>query len=505
MASSRTSDEDTEVVSSVSSSVSFTSEDVLTYLMNYEWTSFKKFRTIPVSSVASISDANNCICRCHWRHMFHGLNFFLFTRDYNLRLSYILGIIAALVASGITIWMTYDKYMGQQTATLMTIRQKRDLRFPNITLCPKYPDAFNLSLVLSDIQVRLSVDVGINDTDINNLIAFALSGAGLDNFDPIISQWDDDYINRLAIWFRKWQSNRNLSDFYSFLFDEAGYKCADFFTYCYYAGDEIPCCDIFKFSYVMLRGRCLKLREFYQEDPAATGTVSVYIRNMPSQVLMTGGDQPQAILYISDQYPDVPTFPRFYLYPNQVNQLHLELQTTSMLPSNPHCSNSTSAIGVGTCVVDTWLKTRVVEPLNCTLFYFQDKYPNLPVCLPDEVVRTYDNVVNQAVENGTRCLPACFRRETELTMLVTKSGKSDVNITGEYAFYLEFAYDDLQETMFQEIVTTTVPGFIAEVGGGFGLFLGISAFTMAHLILLMGLCIFYFWELYSGKPETWKK
>lgn len=63
------------------------------------------------------------------------------------------------------------------------------------------------------------------------------------------------------------------------------------FILCYYAGDEIPCCDIFRFAYVMLRGRCLKLREFYQEDPALTGTLTIFMRNITSQLVERGGAQ----------------------------------------------------------------------------------------------------------------------------------------------------------------------------------------------------------------------
>ncbi|KAE9546852.1 hypothetical protein FO519_009936 [Halicephalobus sp. NKZ332] len=484
MSSTIVGNKDTEAIPTVSASVSLDSGDIVTYSITYEWTFFKKPKETPTCP-ASSSNNSRCVCRYHWRHIFHGLNLCIFTENSNLRTCYFFGIILALVASVIVTSMTFGEYMDRQTATLMTIRQKRDLRFPNITLCPKYPDAFNVSLVLSDIQEKLSVNVEINNTDVENLLAFALGGAGLDNFKPFVNRWNDEYIDRLTIWFRKWQSNRNLPDFYSFLFEEAGYKCKDFFEKCYYAGDEIPCCDIFRFSYVMLRGRCLKLREFFQEDPAATGTLI-----------------PQIILYVSDEFPDVPTFPRFYLAPNHLNQLHLERRITSMLPDNPHCSNSSSAIGVGTCMVNTWLDRRIVNPLNCTVFYLRNKHPELPVCSPKEIVKNYNNMINLAFSNGTQCLPACFRRETKLVMQETKVVTYLLEDASQNVFHLEFAFDALQETMFQEVTTTTVPGFIAEISGQFGLFLGICIFSMAHFVLLIGLGISYFWESCFRKSET---
>uniref|UniRef100_A0AC35G5D9 Uncharacterized protein n=1 Tax=Panagrolaimus sp. PS1159 TaxID=55785 RepID=A0AC35G5D9_9BILA len=249
-----------------------------------------------------------------------------------------------------------------KTATRMTIRQKRDLRYPNITLCPKNPDSINLTMIKEDIYMYIP---DLNDTDATNLITFAIAGSGFDNMDTISRRWDALLI------------------------------------LCYYAGDKIPCCDIFRFSYVMLRGRCLKLREFYQEDPALTGTLTIYMRGMPSQLIERGGAQLQTILYVSDEYLDVATFPRYYLYPQKWNQLRLARQIISMLPNSPYCSNSTEAIGRGTCLVNSWLKSRIVNPLNCTLFYFQHKFPNLPICRP-EAIRHYNVVANYPNHRCTR-------------------------------------------------------------------------------------------------------
>lgn len=109
----------------------------------------------------------------------------------------------------------------------------------------------------------------------------------------------------------------------------------------------------------------------------------------------------QTILYVSDEYLDVATFPRYYLYPQKWNQLRLARQIISMLPNSPYCSNSTEAIGRGTCLVNSWLKSRIVNPLNCTLFYFQHKFPNLPVCRPEAIVKTYKNVIDLAFNDDT--------------------------------------------------------------------------------------------------------
>ena len=137
MESPRTSDENNKIVSTVSASVSFTSEDIITYLITYEWTAFKKFRTIPSSPVASISAINNCVCRYKWRNMFHGINLCLFvsliyifsfkvkfqTENSKSKLFYTIGMIVAIAFSIITTCNTFGEYIGQHTATLMSIRQ----------------------------------------------------------------------------------------------------------------------------------------------------------------------------------------------------------------------------------------------------------------------------------------------------------------------------------------------------------------------------------------------
>ncbi|KAH7708932.1 hypothetical protein AAVH_23808 [Aphelenchoides avenae] len=50
------------------------------------------------------------------------------------------------------------------------------------------------------------------------------------------------------------------------------------------------------------------------------------------------------------------------------------------------------------CTVREWLKARVIEPLNCTLFYMQhqafSKWPTLEVCPPEWIIRHYDQVAN---------------------------------------------------------------------------------------------------------------
>jgi hypothetical protein len=47
---------------------------------------------------------------------------------------------------------------------------------------------------------------------------------------------------------------------------------------------------------------------------------------------------------------------------------------------------------MGTCFINHWLRTNVIEPLKCTLFYLHYKTPHVKVCEPRRVVSSYFNV-----------------------------------------------------------------------------------------------------------------
>ncbi|KAH7722216.1 Protein DEL-7, partial [Aphelenchoides avenae] len=55
-----------------------------------------------------------------------------------------------------------------------------------------------------------------------------------------------------------------------------------FFDRCFYASKRVPCCDIFRPYYVMLRGRCFRLREFYQTDSDSMGRLTILVKQMKS-------------------------------------------------------------------------------------------------------------------------------------------------------------------------------------------------------------------------------
>ncbi|VDM79721.1 unnamed protein product [Strongylus vulgaris] len=118
------------------------------------------------------------------------------------------------------------------------------------------------------------------------------------------------------------------------------------------------------------------------------------------------------------------------------------------------------------CVIRKWLLSNIVYPFNCTLAYLTN-IGHLPVtngvCKPDVIADNYYNNV-QLVWNSANvdeeCIPGCHRwdYQTALQQSQTLIPFSD------YTFNLEASFNDLQYEYVREVYTTSVPGFMSQIG-----------------------------------------
>ncbi|KAI1733335.1 amiloride-sensitive sodium channel domain-containing protein [Ditylenchus destructor] len=261
----------------------------------------------------------------------------------------------------------------------------------------------------------------LNGTAINDLIEFTMAGAGFHNFDAHINFWTDFELEQLSKLFRKWRGNRPLLEFMKLIFETYGY--------------------------------------------------------------------PQVIVYVGDQYDDVPTFPRYYLNTNIWYRLRFRKRRIKMLPPNPHCTTDYNNKGRGYCLVESWLRSRIIEPLNCTVFYMAHKHPEMPVCDPETVVRNY-GLVDQAdklfaynkkyTPMKYRCLPACKRDHIDIKLYFSEKRRPGMH---NALFQLEASYENLQVEYYEERETTTLRGFISQIGGQMSLFLGISIVSVLQTLI----------------------
>lgn len=61
----------------------------------------------------------------------------------------------------------------------------------------------------------------------------------------------------------------------------------------------------------------------------------------------------------------------------------------------------------------------------------------------------------------------------------------------EAPFAVELTFKNLETAFYTEIVTTTLPGFIAEIGGQYSLWLGISSTGIIQFVLSISYGIYY--------------
>ncbi|ETN79815.1 hypothetical protein NECAME_09614 [Necator americanus] len=118
------------------------------------------------------------------------------------------------------------------------------------------------------------------------------------------------------------------------------------------------------------------------------------------------------------------------------------------------------------CVIRKWLLSNIVYPFNCTLSYLSDIShlpPTTGTCRPDIIADNYYNNI-QLVWNSAsvseECIPGCHRwdYQTALQQSQTLVPFSD------YTFNLEASFNDLQYEYVREVYTTSVPGFMSQIG-----------------------------------------
>ncbi|KAL7070208.1 hypothetical protein ACQ4LE_010195 [Meloidogyne hapla] len=99
------------------------------------------------------------------------------------------------------------------------------------------------------------------------------------------------------------------------------------------------------------------------------------------------------------------------------------------------------------------------------------------------------NVVDNlsVYQSISKCLPMCERDiiDTQLFSNKFQDQRSNVGAKNKkFHFHLEASYENLQEEVYEEKLTTTLPGFISQIGGQFSFFLGMSLISLLQFFLI---------------------
>lgn len=92
----------------------------------------------------------------------------------------------------------------------------------------------------------------------------------------------------------------------------------------------------------------------------------------------------------------IAAYHRLYLLRNSTNQLVLKRLYYRFLESNGQCrpGGLMDATPISTCKYDAWLRSRLIEPHNCTFYYLRRGVEGLDVCDPYIVIRNHRSLTS---------------------------------------------------------------------------------------------------------------
>ncbi|KAI6222848.1 hypothetical protein M3Y99_01489100 [Aphelenchoides fujianensis] len=445
-----------------------------------------------------------CTCRRkklpHWTNELHGLAQLLTAETWVDRAFWGLVIATCFCCA---LWFSqilFADYIREQTYTLNEFEHTTKLAFPNIVLCPKNPDHLQFDEIRkggANVKEKLSRSVldlskyitNVSDAEFFDYITYVVAGSGVHGYEKHLHAWKENYTTYVGEQVKTWRGNRTWEQFFTFIFDENGYKCQEMLQYCFYGYYQaIPCCDIFHPIYVLHRGRCMRLGEFYQSDGGDLGKLQTNMNQLHTNFFGRNTTQPQMIVYMIAgrlEEGDVSLSPRLYMAASSWNEIRFQKKYVHMLKERgQECSSAIDNLGVPRCQTNAHLRQLYIEPFNCTIYPFHGSRTYfLRTCDPSVIIQNYDWIFKTHVKT-THCRPACERfdvREQKFT-----SPARDPTNRYTTPFQIQFQFNELYIEKYTELQYTSVPGFVSQLGGQIMLFLGISLQTVIHVLFVIG-------------------
>uniref|UniRef100_A0A1I7SEQ0 Amiloride-sensitive sodium channel n=1 Tax=Bursaphelenchus xylophilus TaxID=6326 RepID=A0A1I7SEQ0_BURXY len=422
-----------------------------------------------------------CYCRYFVGSELHGLKEAISTQNTYRHLGWsILLCVAVSIAIVNTIHMCADYYQNQLETSYSKHVVPR-LEFPSVIICPKSPDALNFERVKKEITKVLPM---LNDSQIIDLIIYAIGDTGLVNAHYVMVNKSEEHFAKFNRMIKAWRGRRDQKKFYEDLFEHHGngYTCTQLFKECRLGALTINCCELFESHYVMLRGRCFRMKEFYQTDPGFYGRLYIGMNELPS-LTAKDGKQVQLVAFLATPRSEISTFPRYYLTKQASTKISIKLRMFDMDPDFTRCHDDGETRGRAACYLRQWLYEKFVNPHNCTPFYMQYRTHGVDVCETGVIAKTYENVLDLATKENI-CMAACSRSEREYKVVRRNTEASrSLGFNETHPYRLELHYEDLEYENYAEVRITTLPGFVSQVGGQLGLFLGVTVMSIAQMIL----------------------
>uniref|UniRef100_A0A0N5B7K5 Acid-sensing ion channel 1 n=1 Tax=Strongyloides papillosus TaxID=174720 RepID=A0A0N5B7K5_STREA len=438
------------------------------------------------------------ICRCFvesdrytpWVFEVHGLSQALLSKTLRRRVIFWLILLACASLCITMTTLVVSEYLNMQTATSTTIKVVPSLQIPAVTICPKVADALDFEGIYNDMKKSFT---NMTIIESKRLLQYFLAGHGFENMDDV-GGFNRSYLDYLDKQYTYWSRNYTTESFFNYIQDTYAIKCNEFFTSCQFDGSEMDCCnDLFRPMAVMRRGLCFQSREgLKQKEVDDLGKLSIRLKALPSASSFENQYQKQVIVFVTDNFNYVTTGQRYYLSPNVYNRIYLSARKIELLEHKNDCSSKIEGADAA-CIVRNWLHENVIALKNCTLTYLKDipGVDDYPICNVSTIANFYFLTIQYTRSGGmgsSMCLPGCHRWEYFLTL---QQGNALTSFSG-FNFSLDVTYFSLQYQKITEVSTTTIPGFMSQIGGQFGFCLGFSIITIIQIFIYLQEHIFMF-------------
>uniref|UniRef100_A0A0N5A3B6 Acid-sensing ion channel 1-like n=1 Tax=Parastrongyloides trichosuri TaxID=131310 RepID=A0A0N5A3B6_PARTI len=418
-----------------------------------------------------------------WISEIHGLGQALLSKTKKER---ILWWIVLFICGGVCIAMTtmvIVEYINGPTATSTTIRLVSSQQFPAITICPKVPDVLKFKEMYEDMKVYFP---NMTEQGCRDLMQYFLAGNGFENMNDL-AFFNASYLEELDKMYDVWSKGYEVDEFFNLIQGKYGINCEDLFYNCELSGNKINCCgQVFEQQVVMRRGLCYQtIKGLNQTEADDVGKLAIHMKAPVSASSLTYSYQPQLIVYVSDNFDYAMDFPRYYIYPNEWNRMFLTSRRIELLEHPGDCTYRIEGTD-SACFVRQWLENTIINVYNCTLTYLNTipGTENYPICNLSSITSNYYQsiqLVKAGSINSSLCIPGCHRWEYHPTLQQTPALEN----FSDYMFNLEVSFYNLQYESVREIYTTSIPGFMSQIGGQFGFFLGLSIITMFQVIIFI--------------------
>jgi Amiloride-sensitive sodium channel len=290
------------------------------------------------------------------------------------------------------------------------------------------------------------------------------------------------------------------------LFLEIGYDTDQFLRACLFQGEDIPCTDITTPIFDKEFGKCFLVKMNRQQKGDGFGLLLLFDLHLEE----TWGSQPSqtegAFVYLFRHY-DPTSFERIHVSPGKFTKIsldgtfyHLEAELSGNCQDDMPRQIMKGPYSPSFCNLECWQRFAH-ENCDCIVTTArQNMVKNFTICqLPEEQACLY-SLPKRNITYFLNCLGSCrppckywrYASTVSYTNLLTTASLSYLRQFSNESqrwdknfVIIDVAFKEVQHTVVEQFPSVTTDGFIGQIGGHLGLFLGASLISLVQYFVLL--------------------